>query len=101
MKPTRARRDEREHAVQHADPGAEDRDDGDLLPGDPRHRHPLERRGDLDLLDREVLGHLVGEEHRDLVDELAEELRRSLLVAEQPELVLHQRMVDDGDALRR
>ena len=59
----------------------------------------LERRLDLDLLDREVLGGLVGEEERDLLHELPEHLRGRLGVAEEAELVLDERVVDDGDVL--
>ena len=75
MKPTRALGDEREHAVEHPDARAQDRADGDLLAGDPLRRHALERRLDLDLLGGEVLRRLVGEEERQLVDQLAEVLR--------------------------
>ena len=53
-------RDEREHGVEHAHPGAQDRADGDLLARDPPRGHVLERRLDLDLLVGEVLRRLVG-----------------------------------------
>ena len=56
------------------------------------------RRLDLDVLERQVARDLVAEQHADLVQELAEALRRALLVAHQRQLVLHQRVVDDGDA---
>ena len=42
--------DQREHAVEHPHPGAQDRADRDLLAADPARAHPLERRLDLDLL---------------------------------------------------
>ena len=86
-------RDQRERALEHPDAGAEDRADGDLLPGDPLRLHRLERGLDLDGLGREVLRRLVGEEQRDLVDELAEVDGRRVLVAQVGELVLDERVV--------
>ena len=50
-------------------------------------------------LERQVARDLVAEQHADLVEQLAEALGRALLVAHQRQLVLHQRMVDDGDAV--
>ena len=47
-------RDQREHAVEHPHPRAQDRADGDLLAADPAAVHPLERRLDLDRLVGEV-----------------------------------------------
>src|SRR5919106_123816 len=95
--PDAGARDERQHGVEHADPGAQDRADGDLLPGDPAGGHVLERRLDLDLLVRQVLRRLVDEEQRQLVHELPEHLRRRRDVAQEPELVLDERMRDLGD----
>ena len=68
-----------------------------FLPEMRRARHALERRLDLDLLVGEVLRRLVGEQQRQLVDELAEHLRRRRDVAQQPELVLDERVRDLGD----
>ena len=51
------------------------------------------------IFERQVARHLVAEQHADLVEQLAEALGRALLVAHQGQLVLHQRMIDDGDAL--
>ena len=90
-------RDEREHAVEHAHPGAQHRADGDLLAGDALRGHALERRLDLDALGGHLLRRLVGEEQRDLVDELAEVDGRRRGVAQVRELVLDERVVDDGD----
>ena len=73
--------DERQHPVEHPHPGAEHRADGDLFPGDALHGRPLERRLDLDVLGREVLRRLVGQEQRDLVRDLAEVHRRRVLLA--------------------
>jgi small subunit ribosomal protein S1 len=52
----------------------------------------FERRLDLDVLARQVLRRLVGEEQRHLLDELAEVDGRRVLVAQVGELVLHQRV---------
>ena len=92
MKPTRAPGHEREHGVEHPHSRAQDRADRDLLAGDPPRRRALERRLDLDLLVGQVLRRLVGQEQRELVDELAEHLRRRRDVAQEPELVLDERM---------
>jgi hypothetical protein len=88
--------DERKHRVKHPDPRAQDRAHRDLLARDAARRGHLERRLDLDLLVREVLGGLVGEEQRELVHELAEHLRGRRHVPQQPELVLNQRMSHFG-----
>ena len=47
----------------------------------------------------EVAGHLVGEQQRDLAEQLAEARRRGVLVAHHRQLVLDQRVIDDVDAL--
>ena len=81
-------RDQREHAVEHPHPGAQDRADGDLLARDALGSRALERRLDLDLLDPHLLGRLVGEEQRQLVHEPAEHRRcRGCVAAGTPELV--------------
>ena len=72
----------------------------DLLARDARDERALERRLDLDLLAREVLRRLVGEEQRHFLDELAEVHRRRRAVAQVRELVLDQRMRDVRDASR-
>ena len=90
-------RDERQHAVEHPHSRAQDRADRDLLPRDPLRRHGLERRFDLRAFGGHVLRRLVREEERDLVRELAEVDGRRLLVAQVAELVLDQRMADDGE----
>ena len=93
-------RHEREHAVEHADARAQHRADRHLLAGDALRGHRLERRLDLVVLGREVLRRLVREEQRDLVRELAEVDGRRLLVAQVAELVLDERMLDDGQTVR-
>ena len=54
----------------------------------------------IDALVREILRRLVGEQERELVDELPEHLRRRRHVAKQAELVRDERMLDLGDAGR-
>ena len=91
-------RDQRQHAVEHPEPRAQDRAHGDLLAGDARERLHLERRLDVDVLGREILRRLVGEEQRDLLDELAEVDGRRVLVPQVRQLVLDERVSDLGDA---
>ena len=95
------RRDQRQHAVEEADPGAEDRRQDQLLALDLLPLHRLERRLDRHRFQRQIPGHLVGEEHPDLVEDLPETLGRALLVPQIGELVLHQRVIDHGDPTRR
>ena len=64
------------------------------------HLGPLVRRLHLDDLGRELLRRLVGQQERQLVDELAEHLRRRRLVAQQAELVPDERVVDDDERAR-
>ena len=93
------RRHEGQHAVEEADAGAQDRGEDQLLAGDLRAFHRGQRRLDLDPLHGQVAGDLVAEQHADLVEELAEALRRALLVPHQGQLVLNQRMTDHRNAL--
>jgi hypothetical protein len=93
-------RDEREHAVEHPDTGAQDRTDRDLLTRDPLRGHPLERRLHLVVLGRQVLRRLVGQEQRDLLRQLAEVNGRRRLLAQVAQLVLDERMRDDRQPLR-
>src|SRR5262249_12569920 len=72
----------------------EDRADGDLFARDTRHRRHLERRVDVDVLGREVLRRLVGEEQRHFLDELPEVDGRRVLVPQVRELVLDERVAD-------
>jgi len=47
------------------------------------------------LLDRKLAGGLIGHQHCDLVDELLEDLRRRVSIAQYGQLVLNQRMPDN------
>ena len=90
-------RHEIEHAVEKADAGAQDRREDEFLAGDRRLHRLGQRRFDLDQLQRQIAGHLVGQQHADLVEELAEALGRHRLVAHQRQLVLDQGVADDVD----
>ncbi len=91
--------EEVQHPVEEADARAQDRREDELLARDLRSHHRGERSFDLHHLDGDVPGHLVAEQHADLVEELAKPFRRARLVAHQRQLVLDERVVDDGDAL--
>ena len=93
------RRHQGQHAVEEADAGPQDRREDEFLAGDLRRLHARERGVDLGLLERQVARDLVAEQHPDLVEELPEALRRTALVPHQGQLVLDERMIDDGDAL--
>src|SRR5262249_27202469 len=58
---------------------------------------PLERGLDRHVLERQIARRLVGHQHRDLVDELLEDLRRCFAVAKNTQLVLHQRVRHDAE----
>src|SRR6266516_1669425 len=91
------RGDELSDALDHPQAGAQDGDQGELL---ARHLHAagaLERRIDFDGFEGQVLGDLVGHEHRDLAGELLEVLGGGALVAQQRELVLDQRVGQYGE----
>src|SRR5256885_531853 len=91
------RGDELRDTLDHAEPRAQDRHEGELLPGHPDSPHALERRFHLRGLERQVLGHLVRHEHGDLVHELLEVSGGRVLVPENRELVLDQRVVEHGE----
>ena len=90
--------DEVEDAVDHAEAGAQDRDDGDLLAGDALAGGDLERGLHLDGLEGEVARGLVALEQGELAHEVAELLGAGLLVAKDSHLVLDHRVVDERHA---
>ena len=66
----------------------------------PSSRTPVrlgERRLDLGLDERQIAGDLVGEQHADLGDQVAERAGADVLLPQQRQLVLHQRVGDDVD----
>jgi len=83
--------------VEHPDPSAQNRAHGHLLATDPREHPALQRGLDVDVFSRQVLRRLVGQEQRDLVDELAEVDGRCVLVPQVRELVLDERVLDLDD----
>src|SRR5690606_38275424 len=90
-------RHEPEHAFDHPEPRPEDRHEGELLPTDRVADRPLERRVDRHGVEGKVSGHLVAHERRDLLDKVAKQRLRSVTTAEQRDLVLDERMLDDDE----
>ena len=82
-----------DHAVDHAETGAEDRHDGQLLAGDVPAVCRGDRGLDIDLLKREVARSLEAHQHGDLGNQFPELLDAGVLVAQDRELVLDQRVV--------
>jgi hypothetical protein len=93
--------DKGEHAVEKSDTRAQDRRKGQLLAGDHRCLHRLQGRLDVDHLEGQVAGDFVAKQHPDLVQELPKAFGRTVALAHQRELVLHQRMTDDVYGIRR
>ena len=91
------RRDERQHAVEEADPCPQDRRQDQLLALYLPPLHRLKRRLDGHRLERKVPRDLVREEHADLVQNLAEPLGRAVLVPQVCQLVLHERVINHRD----
>jgi hypothetical protein len=92
------RRQEFEHAFEKAHAGTDDRRQHQFLAGQDRRLHRREWRLDLDHLQRQVARDLVAQEISDLAEQFAKRLGRAVLVAQQRQLMLHQRMIDDGNA---
>ena len=93
-----SRRHEVEHAFGKSDSGAQDWREYQFLAGKARRHHARHRRFDFNIGQRQVPGHLVTQQHPDLLEELTEGFGRDVLVADQRQLVLDQRMFDDRDA---
>src|SRR3989441_5481235 len=91
------RGDELRDALDHAESRAQDRHEGELLSRHPDPPHPLERGFHLRGLEREVLRHLIRHEHGDLVHQLLEVLGRGVLISQDRELVLDQRVIEHGE----
>jgi hypothetical protein len=84
-------------SVHHAQTGAENRHERELLAGHLPAAEALEWRLDVRLLERKVLCRFVGHQHRNLVHEGLEVARVRGAIAQPRELVLDQRMVDDSE----
>ena len=91
-------RHEIEHAFRECHSAAQNGSKHQLLSGNSRRHHPRQRRFNFDIRQRQVSGHLVAQQHSDLFEEFAEGFRRDFLVADQRQLVLDQRVLDDCDA---
>ena len=89
---------EREQAVHHTQAGAQDGNDGDLLSRDSLADGLLERSRYLDILKGKVTHGLIALEDRKLADQFAKLLGGSVPVAQDVQLVLDQRMIDDRKA---
>mmetsp|Transcript_39159 Transcript_39159/g.91853 ORF Transcript_39159/g.91853 Transcript_39159/m.91853 type:complete len:394 (-) Transcript_39159:631-1812(-) len=86
-----------QHAVQHAQAGAQDGHHGDLAAGDLLHLGRAAPALDADLLERKVGRRLVGQQPRDLAGQLTELFGRDVGLAHQPDLVFDQRVLDFDD----
>src|SRR5437773_1557303 len=86
-----------EHAVEHAEAGAQDRNDRNFAAADLVDLDRPAPAFDRCLLEREIGGGFVRQQARELVGQLAEFLRRDALLAQQSDLVLDQRMWDVDD----
>jgi hypothetical protein len=91
--------DQLQHPVQHAHARAQDGGEDQLLAGDGGRLHGDQRGLDLDQVERQVAGDLVADQAADLLEQLAEALGGGVLLPHQGQLVLHQRVADDRDAL--
>ena len=87
--------DQLHHIVHHAEAGAKDGDDGQLL----ARQHPALGSGDgglhLYLPGGQVAGGLIAHQTGNFADQLAEFLNGGLLVAQNGQLMLDQGMIED------
>jgi len=87
-----SRWDESKNALNHAQTGAENRDERELLPTDLVPGGLFERGLDRHRVEGQLRCCFIGHQHRDLVDEFLEDLRRCSPVAQQRDLVLNKRV---------
>src|SRR6266545_5003436 len=90
-------RDELRDALDHPQPGPQDRHERQLLAGHLLAGGLFEGRLDLHGLERQVLRHLVRHEHGDLVDQLLEVARAGAPVPQDRELVPDQGVAQHGE----
>jgi hypothetical protein len=93
-------RDQAEHAVEHADAGAQDGDYRDLLAGNFFNLHLATPAVDLVGFEWQVLGGFIGQERADFLGEFAKILGADIGTAHEAELVTDQRMADLTDGHR-
>jgi hypothetical protein len=86
----------------HTQPGAQDRDERQLLPAHPPASAALQWRLDRRCLEGQLARGLIRHQHGDLVDQLLEDFRWRSTVTENGQLVLDERMPNDkkGGKLR-
>ena len=87
--------DEGEDAVHHAQTGPQHRNDGQLFAGDALEGSGGDGRLDLHVLQRQVAGGLIAHQGGDLGDDLAEVLDAGVLISQDGELVLEQRVIQN------
>ena len=82
-----------QHRVQHTAARAQDRNQSQLSAGDLLRSHRRHRGFDLYILEGQISGRLIAHQHGDLGDQLAEFLGTGVLITQDRQLVLDQRMV--------
>ena len=91
------RRHEFGEAFHHAEAGAQDRDDAELLAGDLFSCRFFERCLDSDIFERQIAGELIAHQERDLLQQTAELTGAGFFLSHNGQLVLDQRMINDMD----
>src|SRR6516164_483764 len=91
-------RNEAKHPLYERDTSAQHWHKHQLLASELGRLHGGERRLNGDLRKRKVPRDLITQKHADLLKELAKRFRRGRLVANQGQLVLNKRMIDNRDA---
>ncbi len=85
--------DHGDHTVDHAETGAQNRNNGKLFAGQTLYLCVSNGSFDLDFLERKVARGFITHEHGDLADELTEFLHARVLIAEDGQLMLDQGVV--------
>ena len=91
------RRHEFGEAFHHAEAGAQDRDDAELLAGDLFPCRFFERRLDGDMFERLVSGEFLAHQECDFLQQTAELAGAGFFLSHNGQLVLDQRMINDMD----
>ena len=86
-------RDNREHAVDHAEACTQDRNECDFLSGEYFCRRLRNRSLDLLVGQWKIACYFICHKHGDLVNQFTEFLCRSILVTKHRDLVLDQRVI--------
>ena len=87
--------DQVQHAVHHAEAGAQDGDQSQLTAGQDLGAGQSHGGLDLDFLSRQVAGGLVAQQHGNLAYQIAELLGAGVAVTQQADFVLDQGMVNN------